>query len=53
MEEYPEKERLEIQEIYRAKEFDEDLVKRVTEKITSNKKVWLKTILAEELGLNY
>lgn len=49
---YPEEERLEIEEIYRAKEFDEDLIKRVSEKITSNKKVWLKTMLTEELGLN-
>ncbi len=52
MEAYPEKERIEIEEIYRAKEFDEDLVKRVTDKIISNKKVWLKTMLTEELGLN-
>jgi VIT1/CCC1 family predicted Fe2+/Mn2+ transporter len=39
MEAYPEKERMEIEEIYRAKDFDEDLVKRVTDKITSNKRV--------------
>ena len=52
IETYPEKERLEIEEIYRAKEFDEVLVKQVTDKITSNKKVWLKTMLTEELELN-
>ena len=52
IETYPEKERLEIEEIYRAKEFDENLVKQVTDKITSNKKVWLKTMLTEELELN-
>lgn len=52
IESYPEKERMEIEEIYRAKDFDEDLVKRVTDKITSNKIVWLKTMLTEELGLN-
>ncbi|MDW0138934.1 MAG: VIT1/CCC1 transporter family protein [Nitrososphaeraceae archaeon] len=52
MEAYPEKERMEIEEIYRSKDFDEDLVKRVTDKITSNKRVWLKTMLTEELGLN-
>ena len=52
MEEYPDQERLEIEKIYRDKNFDEDLVKRVTDKITSNKKVWLKTMLTEELGLN-
>ena len=43
---------MEIEDIYRAKDFDEDLVKRVTDKITSNKIVWLKTMLTEELGLN-
>ena len=52
IESYPEKERMEIEDIYRAKDFDEDLVKRVTDKITSNKIVWLKTMLTEELGLN-
>ena len=52
IETYPEKERLEIEEIYQAKDFDEDLVKQVTDKITSNKKVWLKTMLTEELELN-
>jgi len=49
---YPEKERSEIEEIYRAKNFDDDLVKLVTDKIISNKTVWLKTMLTEELGLN-
>ncbi len=52
MERYPEKERMEIEEIYRAKDFDEDLVRRVADKITANKKIWLKTMLTEELGLN-
>jgi VIT1/CCC1 family predicted Fe2+/Mn2+ transporter len=52
IEKYPEEERIEIEDIYRAKEFDEDLVKLITEKITSNKKVWLRTMLTEELGLN-
>lgn len=52
IESYPEKERSEIEEIYRAKNFDEDLVKLVTDKIISNKTVWLKTMLTEELGLN-
>ncbi|HXV88674.1 MAG TPA: VIT1/CCC1 transporter family protein [Nitrososphaeraceae archaeon] len=52
MEAYPEKEQMEIEEIYRAKDFDEDLVKHVTYKIASNKIEWLKTMLTEELGLN-
>jgi VIT1/CCC1 family predicted Fe2+/Mn2+ transporter len=51
IEAYLEKERREIEEIYRTKDFDEQLVKRVTDKITSNKRVWL-TMLTEELGLN-
>lgn len=33
METYPEKERLEIEQIYRAKDFDQDLVKRNTDKL--------------------
>ena len=52
METYPEKERMEIEEFYRSKDFDEDLVKCVSDTITSNKRVWLKTMLTEELRLN-
>ena len=52
METIPEKEREEIEEIYRAKGFEGDELDRVVNKITSNKEVWLKTMLTEELGLN-
>ena len=35
-----------------AKGFRGDDLRRVVNKITSNKDVWLKTMLTEELGLN-
>jgi len=52
IENVPNKEREEIEEIYRAKGFEGDELVRVVDKITSNKDVWLKTMLTEELGLN-
>jgi len=52
IENVPNKEREEIEEIYRAKGFEGDELARVVDKITSNKDVWLKTMLTEELGLN-
>jgi len=52
IENVPNKEREEIEEIYRAKGFAGDELARVVDKITSNKDVWLKTMLTEELGLN-
>lgn len=48
----PEKEREEIEEIYKEKGFRGEELDMVVNKITSNKKVWLKTMLTEELGLN-
>ena len=48
----PEKEREEIEEIYRAKGFEGEELSRIISKITSSKDVWLKTMLTEELGLN-
>src|SRR5215510_15007199 len=48
----PEKERQEIELIYKSKGFEGADLKRVVDKITSNKDVWLKTMLTEELGLN-
>ena len=48
----PEKEREEIVEIYKAKGFVGEELNMVVNKITSNKGVWLKTMLTEELGLN-
>lgn len=52
IESVPDKEKQEIEEIYKAKGFQGDVLKTVVNTITSNKKVWLKTMLTEELGLN-
>ena len=52
MENKPEVERQEIEEIYRAKGFEGKDLEMIVNKITSNKKVWLNTMLTEELKLN-
>ncbi|MGN6350675.1 MAG: VIT1/CCC1 transporter family protein [Candidatus Nitrosocosmicus sp.] len=49
---YPDKEREEIEEIYRSKGFSGAELDMVVNKIVSNREVWLKTMLTEELGLN-
>lgn len=51
MEDIPDMERREIEEIYRAKGFSGKLLSQVVDKITSNKKIWLETMMQEELGL--
>src|SRR5918996_4709495 len=48
----PNEEKKEIEEIYKSKGFDGDELKKVVDKVTSDKDVWLKTMLTEELGLN-
>jgi VIT1/CCC1 family predicted Fe2+/Mn2+ transporter len=48
----PEEERQEIERIYESKGFEGADLDMVVDKITSNKEVWLKTMLTEELGLN-
>ena len=52
IENMPEKERQEIEDIYRSKGFRGDDLNTIVDKITSDKQVWLKTMLTEELGLN-
>jgi vacuolar iron transporter family protein len=52
MQTIPEKEKEEVEEIYRAKGFEGEELSRIVNKITSNKDIWLKTMLTEELGLN-
>ncbi|MFQ5920722.1 MAG: VIT1/CCC1 transporter family protein [Nitrososphaerales archaeon] len=52
IENLPDKEREEIEDIYKAKGFEGEELKKVVDKITSDKDVWLKTMLTEELGLN-
>ena len=52
IEEMPAKEREEIRRIYRAKGFrDEKELELVVQRITSDKKIWLKCMMEEELGL--
>ena len=46
-----EEETNEIREIYRKKGFDNELLEEVVKVITSKKKVWLDTMMKEELGL--
>jgi len=41
----PNEEKKEIENIYRAKGFEGDQLNNIVEKITSNKDVWLKTML--------
>ncbi|HEY6537177.1 MAG TPA: VIT1/CCC1 transporter family protein [Candidatus Nitrosocosmicus sp.] len=52
IEHYPEREKEEIIEIYKSKGFSGAELDMVVNKIISNKEVWLKTMLSEELGLN-
>ena len=48
----PEDERQEIEDIYKAKGFSGKELEMIVNKITSDKKVWLDTMLTEELNLN-
>lgn len=48
----PDYERKEIRDIYEAKGFSGKELEMIVEKITSDKKVWLETMLTEELNLN-
>lgn len=48
----PDDERKEIRDIYEAKGFVGKDLEMIVEKITSDKKVWLETMLTEELNLN-
>lgn len=52
MENVPEAERQEIEDIYKAKGFSETELSNIVNKIISDKKVWLDTMLTEELKLN-
>ena len=51
MREMPDEEKKEIHDIYYKKGFRGNLLNAVVNKITSNDKVWLKTMMAEELHL--
>ncbi len=52
MENVPEAERAEINDIYKAKGFVGTELENIVNKITSDKKVWLDTMLTEELKMN-
>jgi VIT1/CCC1 family predicted Fe2+/Mn2+ transporter len=47
----PKEEKKEIRNIYKKKGFRGSLLDKVVDKITSNKKVWVDTMMKEELGL--
>lgn len=51
IDQYPEGEREEIRQIFAAKGFEGAVLDRVVEVITSDKKLWLETMLVEEFGL--
>lgn len=48
----PEAERREIEDIYKAKGFSGSELENIVNKITSDKQIWLDTMLTEELKLN-
>lgn len=51
VENIPEEERKEIEEIYKKKGFTGKLLNKVVSVITRNKRVWVETMMKEELGL--
>jgi len=51
IEEVPEHEREEVEEIYRSRGFTEEEIAIVTRRITADKEHWLRFMLREELGL--
>jgi VIT1/CCC1 family predicted Fe2+/Mn2+ transporter len=48
----PDIEKQEIRDIYKKKGFHGKILETIVEKITSNKKIWLETMMREELGIS-
>jgi len=51
VEHFPEYEKKEIEEIYKRKGLKGEILKKVVDVITSDKKLWIDTMMTEELGL--
>jgi len=52
IDEIPEGEREEIRQIYQAKGFNDELLEKIVETITADKRIWLEVMLSEEHGLS-
>lgn len=52
VEEVPQEEREEVRAIYQKRGFSGKLLDQIVKKITSNKKIWVETMMRDELGLS-
>jgi len=48
----PDEERAEVRSIYSAKGFKGELLNKIVKQLTSNKKLWVETMMKDELGLS-